>query len=105
MTPHVHSVSLWPNWSASTFIRDVYTIVISPKAEREIRDLERPVRTRVIQAIEGLATDPRPPGTIKLQGREGYRLRVGDYRIIYTIDDAGRIVIVGQVGHRRDIYR
>jgi mRNA interferase RelE/StbE len=82
-----------------------YTIVITPRAERQIRSLERPTRTRVIQAIEGLANDPRPPGAIKLVGREGYRLRVGDYRIIYTIDDAGRIVIVAQVGHRRDIYR
>jgi mRNA interferase RelE/StbE len=63
------------------------------------------MQERVRVAILDLATEPRPFGYLKLHGREGYRIRVGDYRILYTIDDAGRIVIVGQVGHRRDIYR
>jgi mRNA interferase RelE/StbE len=56
-------------------------------------------------ALEELAGDPRPPGIKKLKGREGWRLRIGDYRVIYEIDDTQKIIIVLHVGHRRDIYR
>jgi mRNA interferase RelE/StbE len=59
----------------------------------------------VYEAIERLQEEPRPPGCRKLSDREGWRLRVGDYRVIYEIDDEQRTVTVLQVGHRRDIYR
>mgnify|MGYP001146854820 CR=1 FL=1 len=52
-----------------------------------------------------LAEDPRPPAARKLQGRDGYRVRVGDYRILYTIDDGVLLVVIVTVGHRRDVYR
>ena len=82
-----------------------YHIDITPRAERQIRQLEHSISARVFQAIERLAANPRPPNSIKLQGSEAYRMRVGDYRIIYGIDDAACIVAIRQVGHRRDVYR
>jgi mRNA interferase RelE/StbE len=62
-------------------------------------------RERVTRAIDGLAEEPHPPGRRKLQGREGWRIRVGDYRVVYEIDDDLRMVTVLQAGHRRDVYR
>jgi mRNA interferase RelE/StbE len=79
----------------------MYTVVITSSAEKEIRALPKDMRERILT----LRQNPRPSGTIKLQAREAYRLRVGDYRIIYTIEDQVRIVTVAQVGHRREIYR
>ncbi|HXH10050.1 MAG TPA: type II toxin-antitoxin system RelE/ParE family toxin [Alphaproteobacteria bacterium] len=60
---------------------------------------------RVRDAIRALGQDPRPPGSRKLIGRDGWRLRVGDYRTIDDIDDTQRIVTVLHIGHRRDVYR
>lgn len=60
---------------------------------------------RVRDALRALAEEPRPAGCKKLQGREGWRIRVGDYRVLYTIDDAQKTVEVVHIGHRRDIYR
>jgi mRNA interferase RelE/StbE len=60
--------------------------------------------TRIIKAINELATDPRPPGCKKLTGRPGYRIRVGDYRIIYNIEDKILTVFVIDIGHRKNIY-
>ncbi|MGI8911776.1 MAG: type II toxin-antitoxin system RelE family toxin [Rubrobacteraceae bacterium] len=57
------------------------------------------------EAIRELAGEPRPPGCRKLKGREGWRIRVGDYRIVYRVNDDAREVIVVDIGHRRDIYR
>lgn len=78
-------------------------------AERALKDLARlgePVRERVFGRIERLATDPRPPGCRKLHGTSGlWRIRVGDYRVIYGIDDARRRVDVNAVRHRSDAYR
>ncbi|MCL5999225.1 MAG: type II toxin-antitoxin system RelE/ParE family toxin [Chloroflexi bacterium] len=82
-----------------------YEIIITSRAERQIRKLEHTVRTRIVQAIDTLAVDPRRPGVEKLQGRDAHRLRVGDYRVVYTIGDAVRIVTVVQVAHRREVYR
>ena len=59
---------------------------------------------RVSDAIDALAEDPRPPGSIELSGRPGYRLRIDDYHILYAVDDEERVVAVFRVGHRRDIY-
>jgi mRNA interferase RelE/StbE len=56
-------------------------------------------------AIDGLATNPRPPGAAKLAGRDDFRIRVGDYRIVYAVDDRERLVIVARIAHRRDVYR
>lgn len=63
------------------------------------------MRERIAAAIDGLATDPRPSGAVKLAGRDDFRIRVGDYRIVYAVDDAERLVLVARIAHRRDVYR
>lgn len=60
---------------------------------------------RLIDAIDDLAKNPRPPGSKKLAAREGYRIRKGQYRVLHTVDDTAGVVIVYQVGNRRDVYR
>ncbi|MEK7282051.1 MAG: type II toxin-antitoxin system RelE/ParE family toxin [Chloroflexota bacterium] len=67
--------------------------------------LPPPVHTRISRKILSLENNPRPRGTKKLSGREEYRLRVGDYRVLYTIDDRNTVVIIFAVGHRREVYR
>jgi mRNA interferase RelE/StbE len=71
---------------------------------RDLRKLERDVQRLVVEAVERLSTNPRPPGSKKLVGRDGWRLRVRDYRVLYDVYDDRLVVIVVHVGHRRDIY-
>ena len=84
-----------------------YQIIIERRrAQGELARLPPHVLPRVGQAIDGLASQPRPPGCKKLAGsRSEWRIRVGDYRILYEIDDRARQVRVYAVGHRREIYR
>ncbi len=82
-----------------------YEVRIVPAAEREMDKLPAPVHTRISRRILSLEDNPRPRGAKKLGGREEYRLRVGDYRVLYTIDDKGCMVTVFAVGHRREVYR
>jgi mRNA interferase RelE/StbE len=84
---------------------DLYEVVLKRKARKDIARLPDNVYGRAIRTLDGLAADPRPPGSRRLQGRPGYRIRVGDYRIVYEVDDDRRTVTVLQVGHRRDVYR
>jgi len=81
-----------------------YRIELRPAAARALRKLDPQVRRRVQGAIAMLAQDPRPPGARALQGRPGLRVRVGDYRIIYTVEDDMLLVVVVRLGHRRDVY-
>jgi len=69
-----------------------------------MRKLDPPLRHRVHGAIALLAQDPRPPAARALKGRPGLRIRVGDYRIIYTVNDDVLLVVVVTLGHRRDVY-
>jgi mRNA interferase RelE/StbE len=84
-----------------------YTVAILPAALRTIQSLPRNLRERVRDKIESLAQNPRPYGVKSLQGsQKGHlRLRVGDYRIIYRIEDERLLVLVVAVGHRREVYR
>lgn len=83
-----------------------YRIVFLSGAEREFLRLSKGVRLRLSRHIEALAADPRPAGCVKLTGSQNiWRIRVGDYRVLYTIDDAGRTVTVTRVAHRRESYR
>ncbi len=83
-----------------------YTIDVRPRARRSLRQLDPQVRKTVAQVIDGLAIDPRPPGFPSLTGHRPYlRVRSGDYRVIYAVDDHARVVIIAAVGHRREIYR
>lgn len=84
----------------------MYQVLLERSAERDLRRLSADVHERVIEAIKGLAANPRPPGCRKLTGsRHDWRIRVGDYRVIYEIADTIRIVRVNRVRHRREVYR
>ena len=82
-----------------------YRIEVRPAALRGLRKVHPGQRKRIEGAITLLASDPLPPGARKLRGREGFRVRVGDYRIIYTVQDDVLLVVVVALGHRKDIYR
>lgn len=81
-----------------------YRIELRPAAVRALRKLDPPVRHRLQGAIALLAQNPRPPAARALQGRPGLRVRVGDYRIIYTVTDDVLLVVVVTLGHRREVY-
>ena len=81
----------------------MYRLLIRRSAERELRRLHPQERGRILRAIQALAQDPWPPGARKLARAEGWRIRVGDYRVLYTVE--GHEVVIYLVGHRRDIYR
>lgn len=82
-----------------------YKLSIRRKAQKQLAKLPPIDYKKVKQAILDLAQNPRPPGSKKLKGRDGWRIRQGDYRIIYEIQDNQMIVIVLDIGHRKDIYR
>jgi mRNA interferase RelE/StbE len=82
-----------------------YQVIIKHPAEKELDALSNSVRERIVRHLLALEEDPRPAGTKKLQGQDGYRLRVGDYRVLYTVDDRAKQVTIYAVGHRRDVYR
>ena len=81
-----------------------YAGSILRRAQRELAGLPIPAYKRIRDGIRALAYNPRPAGCLKLTGRDGWRLRVGDYRVIYEIDDTSRSVLILHVGHRRDVY-
>lgn len=82
-----------------------YTVFVERFAQKQIMKLDKKAVLLIKTAITGLAENPRPQGYIKLKGEEAYRIRVGNYRIIYEIDDGKITVTVVAVGHRKDIYR
>jgi mRNA interferase RelE/StbE len=82
-----------------------YSVLILRRAQRELAGLASDVYVRIRDAIQALAQDPRPQGHLKLTGRNGFRLRIGDYRVIYEIDDEQRVVTILHIGHRRDVYK
>ena len=82
-----------------------YRLEFSSAADRQFRKLPKEVQTRLKPHIDALANNPRPPGVEKLRGEEGYRLRVGDYRVLYEIHDDILLILVIKVDHRREVYR
>ena len=83
----------------------MYDVTITARAERELKRLDRSVKNRVVQAILDLSSEPRPAGCLKVKSEEGvWRIRVGDWRIGYQIDDASSEVTVIRIGHRREFY-
>lgn len=82
-----------------------YEVLILRRAQRELVRLPQEAYQRVGDVIRNFSGEPRPVGCLKLAGREGWRVRVGEYRIVYEIDDTEQRVIVLHVGHRRDVYR
>ena len=83
-----------------------YAVEFSPSAEREFRKLAREIQMRLRPRIDALADDPRPAGAKKLKGADDlWRIRAGDYRIVYQIRDRILLVLVVRVAHRREVYR
>jgi mRNA interferase RelE/StbE len=84
----------------------VWRITFAPSAVRELDRLEESLRTRVIAKIATLSNDPHPRGSIKLEGEDGmYRLRVGDYRILYAVLKKELEIVIAAIQHRSDVYR
>jgi mRNA interferase RelE/StbE len=82
-----------------------YRIELRPAAIRALKQIDHQDRDRIRGAIALLGENPRPPGAKALQGRPGLRVRVGNYRIIYTIQDDVLVIVVVTLGHRSDIYK
>jgi mRNA interferase RelE/StbE len=82
----------------------MYQVVIEKNAEKQLAKIPAPYFNRIVKAIEDLANNPRPHGYKKLTGRTGYRIRIGDYRVIYNIEDKVLFVYVIDIGHRKNIY-
>jgi len=81
-----------------------YTVLILPSAQKQLSKLPNNVATRIEDKMLELENDPRPPGCKKLKGRDAYRIRIGDYRAIYEIQDAKLIVTVITIGDRKNVY-
>jgi mRNA interferase RelE/StbE len=85
---------------------ETYSVVFVRSARKELEALPERLALRILRRIESLAREPRPPGCVKLAGSQDlWRVRVGDYRVIYSISDVRRLVDVRAVRHRRDAYQ
>lgn len=83
-----------------------YVLRFKTSAAKELRNLSSEIKQRIVLAIDELSQNPRPSGVVKLQGEEQlYRIRVGDYRIVYEIDDAAKLIRITRVRHRSDVYK
>ncbi len=82
-----------------------YSLFIERRAQRALARIARPEQERIITAIRRLMDDPRPSEAKKLTGRDAWRIRVGDYRVIYEIHAGRLLILVVDLGHRREIYR
>ena len=83
----------------------MYQVRIERAAIKSLARISEPWQGKLQNALRQLAANPRPPGVVKLSGRDAWRVRVADYRIIFEIHDAVLLVLVVDIGHRRDIYR
>lgn len=83
----------------------MYRLELKPSAAKDLDRLPGETWQRVKAALTALRTDPRPAGCVKLAGGEGWRIRVGDWRALYDIDDGAQVVTILRVKHRRDVYR
>ena len=82
-----------------------YSLRIKKSAEKELRSVPKADLARIVRRIQSLAQDPRPHGSEKLSGDDKYRIRQGNWRIIYGIDDTAHVVEIVRIGHRREVYR
>ena len=82
-----------------------YAVFLKPRAERDLDRLPVAVARRIWQRLVTLGADPRPSAATKLEGSDAYRLRIGDYRAVYLVDDRQRKVEIIRVAHRREVYR
>jgi mRNA interferase RelE/StbE len=83
-----------------------YRVEYARSARKELESLPAPIVEAVLEATRALAAEPRPPGARKLRGSDAtHRLRIGDYRVIYEVDDRTKLVLITRVRHRKDAYR
>jgi mRNA interferase RelE/StbE len=83
-----------------------YSVIYRPSADKALKKLPEKVQKRIVTATEELGSNPHPIGSLKLAGEDNlWRIRVGDYRIVYTIENKQLIVLVVRIAHRRDVYR
>jgi mRNA interferase RelE/StbE len=82
-----------------------YTVELPNRAKQDLAALPPDLQTRIVKALRKLAENARPSGVKKLKGEDAYRLRVGDYRLIYEVHDKRLLVLVVKIGHRREVYR
>jgi mRNA interferase RelE/StbE len=81
-----------------------YTVALTSRAARDLRHLPSDISRRIGAALRALEGNPRPPGCVKLTGADEWRIRVGDYRVRYTIDDPARRILITRIAHRREVY-
>jgi len=83
-----------------------YRLEVKERAVKELTRVRPEIGKRLLQSVESLSSDPRPRQSHKLSGSENsYRLRVGDYRVLYQVDDEAMLVTIFKIGHRREVYR
>jgi len=82
----------------------VYDLFVLPPAQKDLDRLEASAFLRIIRKARRLSGNPRPPGCLKLTGEEGFRIRVGDYRVLYRVDDDSKRVYIYRIKHRKDAY-
>ncbi|MDL9938665.1 type II toxin-antitoxin system RelE/ParE family toxin [Gordonia sp. ABSL1-1] len=81
-----------------------YHVEIEAKAVKALQKIARADQRRIVSAAQALSINPRPDGCKKLTAQDAYRIRIGNYRVIYVVEDAVRIVTVTRIGHRREVY-
>ena len=81
-----------------------YKVILKKSAEKSLHALPKKIQARIVGTLNLLSENPFPPASVKLQGRDGYRIRTGDYRILYTVENEVLTINVVAIGHRREIY-
>jgi mRNA interferase RelE/StbE len=82
----------------------VYDVFVLPAAQKDLDKLEASAFERILKKVRTLSRDPRPPGCLKLTGEEGYRLRIGNHRVLYRIDDTSKRIYIYRIKHRKEVY-
>ena len=82
----------------------MYELLVLPPAQKDLDKPEAPIFTRILKKIRALSKDARPPGCLKLTEEDGYRIRTGDYHILYRIDDGLKQIYIYRIKHRKDVY-
>ena len=84
---------------------DSYKVSLKKSAEKELRSIPSRDIHKIVEKLKGLAHQPRPHGCEKMEGQDRYRIRQGDWRVVYSIDDVEKTVLVVKIGNRREVYR
>ena len=83
----------------------MYSVTVSKSAKKTLSKLPNEVIKKILDALDDLVEEPRPMGYIQLKGRSGYRIRVGNYRVIYDVNDGELLILVVEIGNRKEIYK